>query len=484
MTTVDVDAKVYYQAATNCFDAADALWDSFRYVFTELSNCGRMAGIDEDGRTWAASYDKSATEAVAFFEATHDALYAYGVALNDLGFSHAQSDAKLQGTTQPERPKDRDGNTFGPYHIPATAGGSGIGLAKAAVEVLDAINCPLPDGDTDKLAKAAEAWDRLGTIYQNTNAKDKITISGTLFANVVSDDVQQVRDDLKTLENSMGELLSICKQISKACTDYKESIQALRENIKEFIEGIVEDAALDIAITIIATALTGVGGLIAGAKAVESARRWAGKIQTAVKLWRSAKWLQIKGVADDAVANMAKAKKAVTDLRDRLRKSDTEPNRPPALPTKPALTDIDKKALWEYTGPVAEELNWKIRNGALSKVDDLRISDINAALDKLPDYTGTVTRRVNLDAEYLARYEPGSVVTETAFTSTARSPTAAFEGNVEMQIISKHGKSVEEFARKPEEQEVLFKSGTSFEVVNKFPDPNNPGRIIVQMIEV
>ncbi len=30
MSTLEVDPKVYYQAATNCFDAAAALNDSFK----------------------------------------------------------------------------------------------------------------------------------------------------------------------------------------------------------------------------------------------------------------------------------------------------------------------------------------------------------------------------------------------------------------------------------------------------------------------
>lgn len=49
-------------------------------------------------------------------------------------------------------------------------------------------------------------------------------------------------------------------------TDYKESIIELRNEIKGFIEAIIQEAAIDAAVTVIATCLTGVGGLIAGAK--------------------------------------------------------------------------------------------------------------------------------------------------------------------------------------------------------------------------
>ncbi|MFF3225009.1 hypothetical protein ACFYV7_19610 [Nocardia suismassiliense] len=322
---LEVDPKVYYQAATNCFDAAAALNDSFKYVFAELNSCGQMAGRDEDGRAWAASYDESARETVSFFDQTFSTLRAYGTALNDLGFEHAKSDAALKGTAQPDRPADAPSTlTFGPYALPASAaGGTPQGLAKTSIEVLDAINCPLPDGNTDTLAKAADAWDRLGTIYQNTNAKDKITISASLFDGVTSKDAIQVREDLKTLETSIGALLDTCKQISKTCLDYKQSIEELRNEIKGFIEAIIQEAAINVAVTVVATCLTGVGGLIAGAKAVESARRWAVKIKATVTAWRARKALQLKGLADDAKAAMAKAKQAVKDLLDRLgRKGD------------------------------------------------------------------------------------------------------------------------------------------------------------------
>ncbi|WP_218720595.1 hypothetical protein [Nocardia sp. MH4] len=288
---MDVDPKVYYQSAVNCFDAAAALFDSFTYIFSELNGYGMMAGRDEDGRAWAASYDQSARDAVAFYGHTYETLRAYGTALNDIGFKHAQSDANLKGAAQPERPADKASTaTFGPYALPASAaGGTPQGLAQTAIDVLDAINCPLPDGNTDTLAKAADAWDRLGRIYQNTNAKDKITIAASLFEGVTSTDAAQVRQDLKTIETSIGELLTACIQISKSCTDYKDSIQELRDEIKGFIESIIEEAAIDVAITVIATCLTGVGGLIAGAKAVESARRWSverDRMAYSIGVWR------------------------------------------------------------------------------------------------------------------------------------------------------------------------------------------------------
>ncbi|WP_069161950.1 ADP-ribosyltransferase [Nocardia altamirensis] len=483
--TLEVDPKVYYQAATNCFDAAVALNDSFKYVFGELNSCGQMAGRDEDGRAWATSYDESARDAVAFFDQTFSTLRAYGTALNDLGFEHAKSDAVLKGTTQPERPQDPASTvTFGPYALPASAaGGTPQGLAKASIEVLDAINCPLPDGNTDTLTKAADAWDRLGTIYQNTNAKDKITIAASLFDGVKSDDAMQVREDLKTLETSIGALLNTCKQISKTCLDYKESIEELRNEIKGFIDAIIQEAAIDMAVMVIATCLTGVGGLIAGAKAVESARRWAVKIKGAVTAWRARKILQLKGLADDAKVALAKGKQAIKDLYERLRgKTDS------SVKTRPGatLSQKDLDALADYTGPGYWDLNQALRNGTLDASQEARVRAIEEALSKLPNHNGTVYRGTDLPASVLDDYKPGEMVTEHAFTSTSSSPSTAFPGNTQFTIISKTGKDVSQYSSTEAagivESEVLFPPGVRFQVVSKTFDPGT-GKTFIELIE-
>ncbi|WP_067819188.1 hypothetical protein [Nocardia inohanensis] len=316
---LDVDPKGYYQAATNCFDAAEALRDSFLYVFRELSSCGAMAGVDEDGKAWATSYDTSAYQMVSFFAEVHSTLNAYGSALNDLGFNHAQADSTLQGTPQPTRPADRGTPVFGPFSVPASAGGSGKGIIDESIGLLSEIGVPVPDGNTDKLAKAADAWDRLGTIYQNTNAKDKITIAAGLFDNMTAPDAIQARQDLKSLEDSIAQLLDSCKAIAKSCTDYRDALAELRDEIKGFLSDLAEELAIDTAIIIVATAVSFGAGAVTAVKSVATLKKWAGKIKEAVKLWKSRKLAQLKGIAGDAKSALANGRQKVKDLFERLR---------------------------------------------------------------------------------------------------------------------------------------------------------------------
>lgn len=319
MTKLDVDPKTYYQAATNCFDAAAALRDSFLYIFNELSECGSMAGVDQDGQTWAQSYNSAAWDAVGFFEDVHNTLNAYGTALNDVGFNHAQADASVQGTPQPDRPSDPPAPVFGPFSVPASAGGPGHGIVDAGIDMASQIGIPVPDGDTGKLAKAADAWDRLGTIYQNTNARDKVTIAAVLFDDVTSPDAVQIREDLKSLSDNIDALLTSCTQIRDACTGYKDSLVELREEIKGFLESLVKELAIDAAITIGLSLISFGAGAVTAVKGAATVKRWATKIKDGITAWRGRKALQIAGIKQESKDALVKSRKAVRDLYDRLR---------------------------------------------------------------------------------------------------------------------------------------------------------------------
>ncbi|MGQ4617305.1 WXG100-like domain-containing protein [Nocardia sp. R7R-8] len=319
MTDHAADPKAYYQAATNCFDAASALRDSFLYIFAELSECGSMAGVDENGQQWARSYNASAYEAVGFFQDVHSTLYAYGTALHDMGFTHAQADATLKGAPQPDRPTSPGMPVFGPFSIPASAGGPGQGIVDKGINIISHIGIPVPDGDTGKLAKAADAWDRLGTIYQNTNARDKITIASTLFDNATPDDAGYIRDDLKSLANSIDQLLTTCTQISQSCLEYRDALKELRAEIEGFLKSLVQDLAIDAAITVGLSLISFGAGAVTAAKSLDTVRRWAGKIKEGILLWRGRKAVQIAGLRQEAKDAAIKARKVVTDLRDRLR---------------------------------------------------------------------------------------------------------------------------------------------------------------------
>lgn len=96
-----------------------------------------------------------------------------------------------------------------------------------------------------------------------------------------------------------------------------------------------------------------------------------------------------------------------------------------------------------------------------------QIEHIRTALEKLPDHKGVVYRGTHLPDDILALHQKGNVVRDLAFLSAAANPHARFPGNAQFRIVSRTGKDISGYTIKKEEQEVLFKEETPFEVVNR-----------------
>ena len=153
----------------------------------------------------------------------------------------------------------------------------------------------------------------------------------------------------------------------------------------------------------------------------------------------------------------------------------------------PPFSWDDQLALADYTGSGYEDLNSALRSDALDASQHARVAAVNEALEKLPAHDGPVVRGSNLPPDVLARYQPGEVITEKAFLSTTTDPAVAhspaFAGNVEFRILSCTGRDISSVSLFPEEQEILFRAGTKFYVVNKTSDPLT-GRTIIEMLEL
>jgi len=151
------------------------------------------------------------------------------------------------------------------------------------------------------------------------------------------------------------------------------------------------------------------------------------------------------------------------------------------------LTWDDRSALNHYTGLGYEGLNDALRSNALDASQHARVAALNDALEKLPAHDGLVVRGTNLPPDVLAQYQPGDVITEKAFLSTTADPVVAqspaFAGNVEFRILSSTGRDISSVSLFPDEQEVLFRSGTKFYVASKTVDPAT-GRTIIEMIDL
>lgn len=126
-------------------------------------------------------------------------------------------------------------------------------------------------------------------------------------------------------------------------------------------------------------------------------------------------------------------------------------------------------------------VNKAMRSGSMSAAQHVYAKIMNNALEKMPKYTGNVIRGTSLTAEQIAKYKPGHVVREDAFTSTGKG--YSFGGNVSYSIKATGGRGVDfSTGANQGEKEVIFKSNTFF-MVHKVTKKGDTTHVEMEEVE-
>ena len=160
----------------------------------------------------------------------------------------------------------------------------------------------------------------------------------------------------------------------------------------------------------------------------------------------------------------------------------------PILNVSNGLDRYEKTLIYHYTSSGYLRINRAFRKKRPSKPGKL----LREALIKLPDYQGQVYRAADLTTKQIMRYRnalgKNAPAIEQTFVSTSRSPLTVRlypKWNVRFQIVSRHGKNIEEmshlgFHKPPNEKEILFPPGCSFNIL-EVTDSN--GLVLILMEE-
>lgn len=137
--------------------------------------------------------------------------------------------------------------------------------------------------------------------------------------------------------------------------------------------------------------------------------------------------------------------------------------------SKIELSDEEQYAINQYISSESYILNETLREELeLTEQQKTLINNLDKALDKFPKYEGNVTRSIMLDKDtlkdFLENHKVGNNVIYKAYTSTTVGNRYNDESNIELHIKSKRGKDIRKFNK--EEQEILFKRNTKFQVIN------------------
>ena len=130
-------------------------------------------------------------------------------------------------------------------NAPPSAGGPGKGLVDNALGLVEQVGVPVPDGDTVKVDKAAQAWDRLATVYQTTTVVEALEVNARAFSDTHTPEVEYIAKDLRELRDATSAILAGCSELAQSCKDYRAALDDLRNQL----EDILTDLAVELAVT-------------------------------------------------------------------------------------------------------------------------------------------------------------------------------------------------------------------------------------------
>lgn len=135
--------------------------------------------------------------------------------------------------------------------------------------------------------------------------------------------------------------------------------------------------------------------------------------------------------------------------------------------TECRLSYEEEAAIRKYASSESYVWNEKLRSGEpLSEAELRNVAALNAALDKLPVYRGTVIRVLSIDEDsnglksFISKHQIGCSVVYPAFTSASTKEGYSDSANIKLYIHSKSGRDFRMF--NPEENEILFKPNSVF----------------------
>lgn len=157
------------------------------------------------------------------------------------------------------------------------------------------------------------------------------------------------------------------------------------------------------------------------------------------------------------------------------------------------LTAEEEAALLDYKSGGSYQLNAALRDGyPLDQMQYRTVEALDAALEKLPPYQGTVYRRVGFDSiggqealdAFLAEHRAGEIIRYPAYTSTSTSPDGyPVDGELTVTAIieGRNGRDLDGYGNNFE-REILFPRDTIFHIERVEQDAQ--GKPVIYMREV
>jgi len=315
------------------------------------NDTGGMAGSDDASAPWAINYDIRAADTGALAQQIGRALIHMAGLLQWGGYNHAYANWKAdsnphKGSPPKEPPPLIDDGNDVAEAVPPSARDNGAGINTTIANLVSKVGIKVPNGDTAKLGRAADAWVAYVKDPRIADAADGLKAIDAKFADISSPEVGDIEIHLSILRTSINQLTTAASGIAQLCKDYEGALDELRSEIcKEVAEFVALIAATQIvaaAVTLFTAGAAGAADVGATEAEVDGA---ASAIARAVKGSRLVRFVLPKGAKE--VEDLSRAESDMRQLGGLRPYRDEEPGsggpiQEPSLPSSLTRTDLNQ----------------------------------------------------------------------------------------------------------------------------------------------
>ncbi|MFC7959640.1 polymorphic toxin type 24 domain-containing protein [Rhodococcoides kroppenstedtii] len=254
----------YADAGSAMGEVARVLGESRSAVLRDLADTGGMAGTDEAGEQFAASYD-GVTEAVAVVvaRAVRTAQHV-GMLVDIAGWNYAMADdPDREASTPPVRE-----SVPVPIELAPSAHGSHEGEPWGWPLVAGAVGYVWPNGDTGRLRGAADSWQMAAAGFETSGFPVSTAID--LIGRQHTPDGPLAVDLCTQLHVLLTDAAANCREVADRCREFADQLDRARVEAQDALEQFLWESALLGTISAAGTVFTA-GGAAAGGGAAFAA---------------------------------------------------------------------------------------------------------------------------------------------------------------------------------------------------------------------
>ncbi|MFJ2838262.1 hypothetical protein ACIO52_23180 [Nocardia sp. NPDC087230] len=257
-----ISPQSYESAAKECYDLSEKFQTVYNSLQTVLLETSAMAGGYQAVKTWSKAYDDRAAAVTLVATSFASALQHFGDILTAAGYNWKCGEYKANRDPKKGDPPALPSGF--PSELPygagvvtgvASSGTNSRGLETDWTELQDKVTAlvaggEVPDGDTDKLARAATAWKTFAQSDPVYGGKARLlTVASGLergYGSDVPEDIPNLAGHLRTLATSVGEIEAAARDIAAGVEAHKVALTTMRSDMNTQFAMVVVATAIQI----------------------------------------------------------------------------------------------------------------------------------------------------------------------------------------------------------------------------------------------